>query len=300
MKTNFQFFFAGLFMAVTAFSQQYKDTPYLQDYADKFELNTDDKQKELIQVRSDRNNSINILSTDGLLQPWEKSLVSDQRYRPLTDQQIIAFDIYQDQFVYLTDKAVLSNAWAGKFYVEHHVNNPTHFVMGDNFSFLIATSGKLAFFSNKKMVWEKSVEDFNPLELLFEPGKQRFIVLTKNAIYTFTGSDQKLLKKFSGSNLTAISLLEDRKQIALGTENGIIYLSGESFEEASPLDHKLPYHHITSVSEINGRLWFGSMKGAFALRHDGKYDYYASKRWLVDDKVIDISQGPDNSVLDPN
>ena len=297
MKIKFQFFVAGLFMAATAFSQQYKDTPYLQDYADKFELSTDENEQGLIQVRSDRNNSINILSTDGLLQPWEKSLVKDQRYRPLTDQHIIAFDTYKDQFVYLTDEAVLSNAWAGKFYVEHHVDEPTHFMMGDNFSFLVAGKGKLALFQNNKNVWEKSLKDFEPVGFLYDTDKQNFVVLSKNAIYTLDGADPELVKSYSGNNLTAISLTNDQTQIVVGTEDGIIYLNRDTFEEATPLNKQLPHTHITSIRDIRGKLWFGSTKGAFVLRDDGKYDYYASKRWLVDDKVTDIFSGPDNSVL---
>ena len=38
-------------------------------------------------------------------------------------------------------------------------------------------------------------------------------------------------------------------------------------------------------------------KRSFKLREDGKFDYYASKRWLLDDHVIDISDGPGKSVL---
>ena len=297
MKIKYQFFFMGLFTAAIAFSQQYKDTPYLQDYADKFKLSADENEQDLIQVRSDRNNSINILSTKGLLQPWEKNLVKDQRYRPLTDQHIITFDAYKDQFVYLTDEAVLSNAWAGQFYAVHDLNNPTHFVIGDNFSFLVAANGKLVLFKNNKNVWEKPVKDFEPVELLFDVGKQTFVVLSKNAIYTLNGSDKKLVKRYSGKNLTAISLVAEKNQIVVGTEDGILSLDSESFEEISPINRKLPDTHISCIAEINGKLWFGSPKGAFALRHDGKYDYYASKRWLVDDKVTDIFAGPDNSVL---
>ena len=297
MKIKFQFILTGLFITAIALSQQYKDVPYLQDYADKFEISVAENERDLILVRSDRNNIINILSTDGLLQPWEGKLVKDQRYRPLTDQHIIAFDTYKDQFVYLTDKAILSNAWAGKFYVEHHIVNPTHFVMGENFSFLVASKGKLAFFQHNKVVWEKSIKDFEPVELLFDASKQAFIVLTKNTIYTFNGSDQKLVKRYDGNNFSAISLVTDKKQIVVGTKDGICYLNGESFEEVSPLNKQLPHNHITCINEIKGRLWFGSAKGAFTLRQDGKYDYYASKRWLVDDKVTDIFPGPDHSVL---
>ena len=297
MKINFQLIFIGLFATASAFSQQYQDRPYLQDYADKYELSAGQKELNLIQVRSDRNLSINILSADGLLQPWEKALVRDQRYRPITDMHIIALETYMDQFVYLTDEAVLSNAWAGKFYVEHHVDKPSHFVMGENFTFLLARQGKLAFFKENESAWEESLEDFVPLELLYDGDKQMFIVLTENAIYTFKDSEQKLLKRFSGDKLTAISLTADKSQVMVGTEDGLISLDPESFEELSPLNRNLPDTHISSIVEINGRLWFGSSKGAYALRDDGNYDYYASKRWLVDDKVTDISPGPDNSVL---
>jgi len=297
MRINFHFFIIGLFAAASAFSQQYNDTPYLQDYADKFELGAKEDQLHLMQVRSDRNKSINVLSADGLFQPWDKALVRDLRYRPITDLHIIALDTYMDQFVYLTDEAVLSNAWAGKLHVQHHIEKPTHFAMGENFSFLLANQGKLVYFEDNESAWELSLSDFVPLELLYDGDKKMFIVLSENAVYSFTGDEQKLQKRYSGNDLTAISLIADKSQLMVGTEDGLISLDSESFEETAPINKKLPNTKISCISEVNGRLWFGSARGAFSLRPDGNYDYYASKRWLVDDKVSDISSGPDNSVL---
>ena len=89
-------------------------------------------------------------------------------------------------------------------------------------------------------------------------------------------------------------MIEDT--IVLGTTNGIQLLDRKTFT-LNKLDQKLPWTEITSVNNIRGNLWFGSTKGAFKLREDGKYDYYASKRWLVDDHVADIAEGPDGSVL---
>jgi len=292
-----KYFLIGLFISVTAFSQQYTDTPYLQDNADKFELSADEKEQDLIQVKSDRNNIINILSTEGLLQPWKKKLVKDQRYRPISDQKIVAFNTYKNQFVYLTDKAVLSNAWAGKFYIKHNIDNCTHFALGDEFSVLVAAKGKLAFFSDSEMTWEKSLDDFEPIEILFDGNKGRFMVLSKNSLYTFSVADKQLIKRYNGKNLTSMALARYYNQLVVGTENGIFSLDSESFKETSPLNRKLPDTKISSITEINGKLWFGSSRGAFVLREDDKFDYYASKRWLVDDKVIDISAGPENSVL---
>ena len=65
-----------ILMSMTLFAQTYIDEPYLQDYADKFAFEEIQK-SELLQVRSDRNGVVNILSTDGLLQPFEnKAIIS--------------------------------------------------------------------------------------------------------------------------------------------------------------------------------------------------------------------------------
>jgi hypothetical protein len=59
----------------------------------------------------------------------------------------------------------------------------------------------------------------------------------------------------------------------------------------------MPSTDLTTVSVIDGNVWFGSTAGAMKLREDGKFDYYASARWIPSDKVIDIAKGPENSVL---
>ena len=145
----------SILLSVVISAQTYIDKPYLQDYADKFELGEDQNSK-LLQVRSDRNNVINIFSTDGLMKPWEKKIEKEMLYRPLTDMNILAFDRYEDQFVYLTDEAVFSNSWAGKFYIKHGLENPTHFVVAHDFTTLVAAKGELALFQKGEKVWDES------------------------------------------------------------------------------------------------------------------------------------------------
>ena len=281
----------GILLSMTLSAQTYTDKPYLQDYADKYECQSN---TQLLQVRSDRNRVINVLSVKGLLQPWDKKLVKEMLYRPLTDMNIIAFDRYENQFVYLTDKAVLSNAWAGKFYIEHRIDNPTHFVVAHDFTTLIASKDGLTLFQKGEKVWDKSIDGFNPLKLIFALNGKRFLILTDNALYQLKCPEKKLSKVYERNDLTAMALSDDK--IILGTNNGVVTLDGKSFK-AVKVNQKLPWTEITSLKNINGTLWFGSTKGAFKLRDDGKYDYYASKRWLVDDEVVDIAEGPDNSVL---
>ena len=283
----------SIFISLSLSAQTYTDSTYIQDYVDKFELG-ENQSSELMQVRSDRNNVINILSSDGLLQPWEKKIVKDMLYRPLTDMNIIAIDRYEDQFVYLTDKAVLSNAFAGKFYVDHGLESPTQFVVGHNFTTLVAAEGELVLLQGGKQAWNKTLDNFNPLDLIFDLNGKRFLILTTDAVYQLKCPEKELSKVYDGENLTAFAVVDNK--IILGTNDGILTLDGKSFK-AGEVNRKLPYTEITAVKNLDGNLWFGSTKGTFKLRDDGKYDYYASKRWLVDDQVIDIAEGPENSVL---
>ncbi len=283
-----------LFINFVIVAQTYIDKPFIQDYADKFELNSKQGNIELLHVKSDRNNRISILSSTGLVQPWEGNLVSDLLYRPLIDMNIISIDRYENQFVYLTDKAVLSNAWAGKFYFEHGMLNPKQFSIAHDFVTLIAGKNELKLFKDGKAVWEKSLKDFTPLKIIFDKKHKRFLILSDDALYLLKCPKKKLNRIFKGKELTSFAIKENN--IKIGTNNGVVTIDGESFK-VSGIDKKLPWTEITVIENINETLWYGSTRGAFKLREDGKYDYYASKRWLVDDKVVDIAKGPDNSIL---
>ena len=47
MKNNLQLLVIGLFMTLTCFSQQYVDSPYLKDYADKYEYSSAKRELDL-------------------------------------------------------------------------------------------------------------------------------------------------------------------------------------------------------------------------------------------------------------
>jgi len=284
----------SLFLSITITAQEYIDKPYIQDYADKYELIGNLKNAELLQVRSNRNKFINIVSEGKLLQTGSEKLVKDNLYRPFEAMKIVAIDRYKEQLVYLTDVAVLSNAWSGDYYVNHGLENPTQFVLGKNFSTLVAKKGKIVLFENGKEVWAKTFNDFNPIEMLFDENEDRFLVLTSKGVYQLLTNNNKFSQVYEGNDLTTIA--SHKNAIVIGTKDGVLRLDAKSFAP-SQIDKKLPCKEVTSLANIDGNLWFGSKNGAFKLREDGKYDYYASKRWLVDNDVVDISVGPDNSVL---
>jgi hypothetical protein len=60
---------------------------------------------------------------------------------------------------------------------------------------------------------------------------------------------------------------------------------------------KLPCNDVTCRRIIGDVIWFGTPKGAFSRRPDGRIDYYASRRWLLDDAVVDLWPAQDGSIL---
>ena len=275
-------------------AQTYVDQPFLQDSAEKFSLEEGEGNAALLQIASDRNKVIKVLSSLGLMLPHEKSIRQDAQYRPLIDMNIVAMTEYQGQFVYLTDKAVLSNAWAGKLYIKHNLKAPMAMGMGPDFLTLIAGEGDFVVFKNDLEVWRSSIDNPKPISVQYDTNSGQFLLLTADGLYQIDSSSKSSKKVFNGTNLTAFTLYND--SIVLGTSNGIQILDRKTFVP-NKLDQKLPWTEITTVKNIRGSLWFGSTKGAFKLREDGKYDYYASKRWLVDDQVVDLAEGPDGIVL---
>lgn len=295
-KAKYTTFVTLILLVYTAFAQNYIDKPFIQDNSHKYEMH-DNVRSQLLQTWSDRNGVIKVLSTDGLLQPANRILTNDNLYRALSDMNIIAMQTYHDQFVYLTDNEVLSTAWAGKFVVDHDMKSVSHFVMGDDFSFLLAGHDGLAYFKNEKKNWHKSVDDFKVKQLLFDVNRQQFLILTESKIYSFSPINHELKVEYTGTALTALALHSNHEKIAVGTKDGFVSIDRKSFKPLTRINNNLPWPDITCLKEIKGRLWFGSERGAFAQTSNGTFDYYASKRWLTDDYVIDINPGPDGSVL---
>lgn len=286
--------FLLVLLSVAVMAQKHIDKPFKQDFADKYELVESLKDAKLQKVRSDRNKKINMLSDMGLLHTGENSIAKNTLYRPFENMTIVDMDAHEDQFVYLTKNEVLSNAWAGKLFISHDIKNPVCFKMSTDFAALIAGTGEIAYFVKGKEVWKKKEKDFNPIKIIDDNKGGRFLILAESGVYELLKTNNSFSKVYSTKEATSMAL--HQTQLVLGTSNGIISLDATSFKVTNT-SKNLPCNEITSLENIDGALWAGSKNGAFKLREDGKYDYYASKRWLADNHVLDIAAGSGSNVL---
>lgn len=278
-------------------SSAHADRPFIQDRAVKYNLQDSVK---LQRVASDRNGVIQIATSGNLFKPhagehlFPGALVRERYYRPIADKKIAGVISYRDHLVYVDDKAVLSNAWAGILYVKHTLPGASQLAGGKDFDFLISDGESLQYLKDSTVAWE-SKKSGAIRDIVFDSSRNRFWLLTSSEILSFNPVDNVLKSEFKRDGLTCLTVSLKDNGLVVGTREGYFVLGNNM--KAGEMQRKLPWTDITAVSEIDGKLWFGSTRGAFMERGDGKFNYYASRRWLPSDRVVDVKKGPENSVL---
>lgn len=278
----------------------YTDVAYQQDYAVKYYLG--ESKAELYYVFTDRNGIIQILSDKGLLNPnnghfqYPGNIVVDNSYEPMADKKISDMKVYKNQFVYLDDEAVFSNAWAGKVYFRHAMSDAKIVCGGRDFNFLISNGNEISAISESGTTWSKKVGD-KVLDIRFNETTNQYYVLGNHGVYLIAQNGADLKRVFKGENLTGFELTKKGAELVVGAQNGYWVLDATSGKVKGNLNKKLPCSEITSVTEIDEKLWFGSTMGAFMLREDGKFNYYNGERWLPGNHIQHIAKGPENTVL---
>ena len=295
-------FFGSIFKGFSSSEpdQVHRDDPFLQDYSVKFYFSQPGVR--LQKVASDRNGKIQVLSSDGLLHThagaflYPGTLQTDGTYRPMADKNISGLLSYDKQLVYLDDVAVLSNAWAGKLFSRHEMENARWFAGGEDFSFLVSDGNNLRYISDSKVLWKGRVSD-KLIDIRFVPATEKFWILTDKSLNTFSPETNEDVIVFQGDGFTAFDVVAFGSKTIIGTGEGYIEINNITGRQSGEVRRKLPVTEITDVKEVHGNVWFGSPLGAFKLRDDGRFDYYYGERWLPGNHVIHIAEGPGKSVL---
>lgn len=286
--------------SVSSSQPVYQDKPYVQDLSIKYYKQ--DESLKLSKAYMDQNGVIQVMSSKGLLRThdgqflYPGELIPDRTYRPLTDKNLAELETFQNQFVYLDDEAVLSNAWAGSLYIEHGLAEAHMIAAGKNFDFLISDGKSIEFLSDNKVAWKGSLDGDQVIEISYDESTNTFWVLGSATLNNFTPAKKAIEKIVDGTDFTSFAIAEDK--IVIGTaDNGYLEVNKATGKQIGETHNKLPWTEITAVEYINGKIWFGSTKGAFMLKDDEKFNYYYGERWLPGNQVIHISKAKDNSVL---
>ncbi|GAB3219203.1 hypothetical protein J0A67_04195 [Algoriphagus aestuariicola] len=275
-----------------ATKEVHKDRVFLQDYAVK--NNASLSTAHQYSLAADRNGVVQVLEANQLLMPYggyfqlDGKLVPDKTYLPMKDKKVLAIDRYQDQLVYLDDKAVFSNAWAGSVYFQHSLVAPTAFVGGKDFVFLAAAKNKLQLLQKDQAPHAFELPaGFTVLDIVFDAGENLFWILTEKEIYSFSPGGKTVNKALSAERMTALAFHPAKNQLVVGTKNGYFTYDVKA-KKQSEINQKLPWTEITTVQSNGDDIWFGSSMGAFKMDAGGHFSYYHGKRWMPGEQVKDL------------
>ena len=294
-QTSLQLLLGSLFIPALLIAQPtrqvHRDKVFLQDYAIKY--SGANEPSGLFSLAVDRNGTLQVVEKGKLIRPafgafqQEGKLIEDRSYLPMKDKNVQAIIRHEEQLVYLDDKAVFSNAWAGDLYLIHELKNPTALAGGKEMDFVAMSSTHLQYL--KKGLKTSPIPISEPiLDVRYEARRNRFLLLQASGIVAFTPEDGKISPVAKGEKLTSFALDSSKELAIIGTENGFFTLN-LSTNQQSTLETKLPWTEITVIEIQGGDYWFGSKKGAFRLEPNGAISYYFGDRWLVGEQVIDLS-----------
>lgn len=280
--------------------QVHEDTPFTQDYSIKYYF--DMPEANLLKVVTDRNGKIQILSSEGLMHTsagaflYPGIIVKDNTARTFSRKEFTDLSLLQNQFIYLDNEAVLSNAWAGKLFSKHSMPDAKLFAIADDFTSLISSDRNLKLIKDSKELWQGTTSN-NIIDIKYVHATGKFWILTSSTLLSLSTEKKELHTIFKGDDFTSFDITSSGKKAIIGSKNGYFEVDNNTGNQLGDKRKELPVQEITAVKVINGNVWFGSSQGAFMLREDNKFNYYYGERWLPGEEVKDIAKGPEGSVL---
>ncbi len=268
-----------------------KDSPFWQDRATEFVISPELSGAILKRLAVNRDGIIYVLTDKGVARLFDSTLALDKSFRPLSGKRAVDMAIHRGQLFYLFDDQLLSNGSAGKFLQPLPRGVFQRVAIAEDGSALLAGHESLALLKSGRMARVDSPGGM-PKGGLFA-WKGEFFAVFDDGIYRLAG--ERLEKYHEASQITTLAFRDD--ELLVGTHNGYYGLDLKSGQKTFPLLTKLPATNITCFLALPDDLWVGTTRGAFHKTKEGRTDYYASKRWLPDDHVVDMHSSQNGGVF---
>lgn len=267
-----------------------KDTPFKQDVAVRLthasQLNGASYKRLLV----DRDDVAYVLTDRGVARLFETTVALDRSYRPLTGKAARDLVLGRGWVHYLFEDRWLSNGDAGKLFGRLPTNTFLHFAVADDGIALLSAPDKLSLFQNDRL---SEIKLSGTADLQVFAFGNEFFALSSEALFRVAGTNASLLHRGTGFTTLAFH----GREILVGTHDGYYAIDAQTGVETLPRQTRLPVTDITRIVPDANGLWFGTTRGAFHRANNGQIRYYASKRWLIDDYVVDLALDREGSLL---
>lgn len=258
------------------------DTPFPQPVSRQFTSTPELAQAVFQRVLVDREDRVYVLTDRGVARLWGDRLGLDRSYRPLAGRIPHDLALAQGELFYLFDQEFLCNAFAGRLVASLPHGGFRRFAVGPEFTSLLVGPTNIVLFREPR---------FLPLEIPVSTGIERvysgldgFYTLAPDSIRRVRDNTLQLFHQ--GSGLTALAFRTN--QVLVGTRNGYYGLSPVNGQRTLPVQDRLPWNEITALTVATNGIWVGTTRGVFLHAGVGIFRYFASRRWLNEDHVLDL------------
>jgi hypothetical protein len=267
-------------------NQVYRDVPFAQERTTVFRWEVPAEQQTLRQVRVDRDGKVLINTDQRLLKGYEGRLVRFQEYSGIADLVHHDLQLLEGKFVFLNSKMLLPLHGAGRDYVDNQSHGfkrvaplgPGHFLLLSQEKIVELQDGSVRF----------TIDNPGYRELIAVPARKQVVLYAGDKLGLYADGVVQELPAVPATIAGVVDVTSDGDDVALmaATEQGLFRITPR---EAKSVDRKLPVKSLTCIArDRTGRLWVGSTQGAFSFVAEEPVNYYAGRRWLADNRMIDI------------
>lgn len=283
--------FATIFLFLSASCFASPDTLFMQPVSEKSTFDESLKGANPSKMVVDNNGVVYVLTNLGVGRLFENKVIKDILYRPLQDRIPVDIAVQEGThfLYYLYHDVFLSNARAGHIYEKLPPGKFTIMQISHDGSVLLHGPAKSALFSKGK--WTDVKNPGGKIINLFVHD-HIFYALTKNAVYILQNSKFALFHE--GRDLQNIAFRT--QEMVVGTSGGYYGVDLRDGKKSFDLKTKIPIQNIGHILSVHNQLWAGTPNGAFMEKHAGGFDYYASKRWLLEDSILAMAKGNSGEV----
>jgi hypothetical protein len=275
-----------LFLVLGSNSSDAADTPFLQAISRKFPL-PPELRGQATRLAIDRDGIIYVQTSKGVARLFDDKVALDRTYRPLVDKVPVDMTVENSELYYLFPNELLSNRRAGKF-AQKLTNTFEHFAINTRGDALLYANGKFLSLANGR--WTVPTGAAVRCEQVLSSG-DTFFARSGEKIYKIN-TNIAYLATVPGLKVLAAN----ENKLYAGLSNGLIILSHEG-KLLSPLYAKVPSTNVTSLTFSPSGVWAGTTRGVWQMADPANFRYFASKRWLDDDNVIDLQAAPDGNIF---
>lgn len=223
-----------------------------------------------------------VLTDRGVARVFETTLALDRSFRPLAGKLARDLALHRGRLFYLYDDRFLCNAFAGER--EGALPNASYqrFAVADNGVIALAGVGRLALFRDGQLSPLAKPLPALPTRLLAVGNE--FFAVADGAICRIGAGGAEVLHRDSA----VTALASEGPTLWLGTRAGCLAIDARTGQVTTPLTDKLPAVDITCLAAGPQGLWAGTKRGVWLRTGPGQFRYFASRRWLPDDEVVDL------------